>query len=275
MKRILVLMLLLNSVAFASDSDVLIGATLKSSCNYNVSNNSYFDRGYLEEKEYEVIFKNPYIAFENYDLLSAHSVKFVTDLYTISPTRARADNKSVAHIFLSEKDIKNIFKSSSVEIVFDSELFNNNYGLFTKREIRMPLNNDNLRPHLRQCDRDYRKYLLAYKKKENVKLFIKISMSLVGLALLIMIVKLLIKFVKKTAAKAVTKAGELKKGKRQEKIKTLIEDETIKGTIKKSFSFSEKSNINELQEAISDALKRNDILEAQKLMDILKRITDD
>ena len=62
---------------------------------------------------------------------------------------------------------------------------------------------------------------------------------------------------------------------RKKEIKTLIEDETIKGTIKKSFEFSEKSNINELQEAISEALKRNDVVEAQKLMDILKKITDE
>ncbi len=36
-----------------------------------------------------------------------------------------------------------------------------------------------------------------------------------------------------------------------------------------------KTNINELQEAISEALKRDDIVEAQKLMDILKKITDE
>ena len=39
--------------------------------------------------------------------------------------------------------------------------------------------------------------------------------------------------------------------------------------------YSEKTNINELQEAISEALKKDDIVEAQKLMDILKKITDE
>ncbi|MCB4749029.1 MAG: hypothetical protein LGB67_03025 [Sulfurovum sp.] len=118
----------------------------------------------------------------------------------------------------------------------------------------------------------------AYKQKEREEkqkeLIIIFVVSIVSIIFLIIIIKYIIKFTQEAKEKVITTVDKIKKEKRKDEIKTLIEDETIKGTIKKSFEYSKKSNINELQEAINNALKRNDVLEAQKLMDILKTITD-
>ena len=58
-------MLLLNSVIFASNSDVPMKITLKnntydlkSSCNYNIVDNSYLNEPYWNKKKYEFIFES-------------------------------------------------------------------------------------------------------------------------------------------------------------------------------------------------------------------------
>ena len=308
MKKLLILILLLNSIVLASEFDLPMKITLKdntyilkSSCSYNLTNNTDFDNPYWNKKKYEFIFESKYHIFEKYYLLNQYNSKglisFVTNLYTIQPIKVYADNKSVIHIFLSEEDFINIFKSSSVKINFNPVLFSSallekeyknyrpndryvvgNHKSYIKPRITLSLNKNDLQSYLNDCSRDYNQYLSAYKQKEKDKkqkeIMIIIAISIVSIIFLIIIIKLIIKFKKKAKEKVITTVDEIKKEKRKDEIKTLIEDETIKGTIRKSFEFSEKSNINELQEAISDALKRNDVLEAQKLMDILKKITD-
>jgi len=272
---------------------------LKSSCSYNIIDDGYLNEPYWNKKKYEFIFESKYHIFENYHLLKQYNdlIIFVTDLYTIQPVKVYADNKSVIHVFLSEEDFKNIFKSSSVKINFNPKLFSfsllekeykryrpndtftYNYEYYVKPSITLSLDKNDLQSYLNACNKDYNRYLAEYKQKEKDKeqkeLMIIVAVSIVGIIFLIIIIKLIIKFTKKAKEKVITKVDERKKEKRKDEIKTLIEDETIKGTIKKSFEFSEKSNINELQEAISEALKRNDVVEAQKLMDILKKITDE
>lgn len=305
MKRILVLLLLLSNIIFASNYDVPMKITLKnntyelkSSCSYNGTNDTFLNSPSWNQKKYEFIFESKYHIFENYQLLKEYNdlIIFATGLYTIQPIKVYADNKSVIHVFLSEDDLINIFKSSSVKINFNPALFSPillekeyknhrpndtfifNYENYVKPSITLTLNKSDLQNYLNQCSKDYNKYLSEYNQKkqsdERQEMMIIAGVSLIGIILFIIILKVLIKFTKKAKVKVATTINEIKKDKRKEEIKTLIEDETIKGTIKKSFEFSEKSNINELQEAISDALKRNDILEAQKLMDILKKITD-
>ena len=137
----------------------------------------------------------------------------MTNLYTIKPIKVQADNKSVVHIFLSEEDFKNIFKSSSVKINFDSKLFSpsllekeyknyrpndryifSNYEWYVKASITLSLNKNDLQSYINECDRDYKQYLSAYNKKEkdkkNKEMTIIIGVSLIGLILFIIIVKL-------------------------------------------------------------------------------------
>lgn len=297
MKRILVLSFLLSNIIFASNFDVPMKITLKDNT-YNLKSSCSYNSGepFWNEKKYEFIFESRYHIFENYQLLNKYLITFITNLYTIQPVKAYADNKSVIHVFLSEDDFKNIFKSSSVKVNFNTKLFSSsllekeykkyrpnntfiyNYEDYVKPSIILSLDKNDLQFYLNECNKDYNRYLAEYKQKEKDKeqkeLMIIVAVSIVGIIFLIIIIKLIIKFTKKAKEKVTTKVDEIKKEKRKDEIKTLIEDETIKGTIKKSFEFSEKSNINELQEAINEALKRNDVVEAQKLMDILKKITD-
>jgi len=295
MKKILVLALLLSNIIFASNLDVPMKITLKDNTYSIKSNCSY-------KKRYEFIFESKYNIFENYKLLNDNFydlISFVTDLYTIKPFRDYADNKSVIHLFLEEEDFKNIFKSSSVKINFDSKLFSSsllekeykkyrpndnhfiyNYEYYVKPSITLSLDKNDLKYYLNECNKEYSQYLAEQKEEEVEKeqkkkkeFMMIIAVSIVGIILLIITIKFIIKFTKRTKEKVIIKVDEIKKEKRKDEIKTLIADETIKETIKKSFEFSEKNNINELQEAISKALKRNDVVEAQKLMDILKKIT--
>lgn len=284
MKKILVfILLLLNSVVLALDFNFPLNATIKTSCNYNAID----DDPYNNKKMYEFILKSNDNIFENYHLFEEKNdlITFATKYYTVNPIKVSANNKSEVHAFLSEEDFKNIFKSLIVQVNFDPSLIALNtrdyyeYSLSNvKPKSTLILRRNELQGYIDKCNRDYNKYLLEHnqhkKQKEDNKMLIIISASIAGLIVFAIIVILVIKFLKVARKKVETKVKEVKKEKRKEEVKSLIENETIKGTIKKSFEFSEKNNINELQEAISDALSRNDVLEAQKLIEILKKATD-
>lgn len=105
----------------------------------------------------------------------------------------------------------------------------------------------------------------------NIKRLLIIIGILIGLYVLFLIMKVLIRFVKRKAAQAKEKAIELKKEKDNQRIRDIAEEEAVRASVKKSIEDSEDNELEDLQNLINKAVASGDSETAQALLKILNK----
>jgi len=75
-------------------------------------------------KKFDVTLESKYHVFEHYS--SIRYLNISTSLYNIYPLKSYANNKSVIHLILSEKDIRRLYESESAKIILSTDIFSEN-----------------------------------------------------------------------------------------------------------------------------------------------------
>lgn len=133
------------------------------------------------QRYYKFTFKSKYNVFENYDEANSESIHIETYLHTINTINTRnlvpiqdflysnnlvvpkiSQNKKTIEIVLHEHDMKKLYESDSVKIIFDSNIFN--YDYTGSKDISITLDKSDFHKEQAKCTEKENEYNKEYEE---------------------------------------------------------------------------------------------------------------